>query len=144
MSTLADVLAGFDAAPAANEYDPLPPGEYAATVVKGELAEARTGTPSFKLTFQVDDGPHAGRLVFHDLWLTPKAMGHTKRDLLKVGVTAADQLERPLPARFRCRVRLTRQRSDTGNVFNRVKRFDVVERVEDRPDPFAPAAGGAA
>lgn len=139
---ISDISSSWDDATAAGEYDPLPPGVYVATIAKGELAEhPRNGTPSFKLTFRVDDGPHAGRLFFNDLWLTPNAMSYTKRDLLKVGVTSADQLDRPLAARFRCKVWLTRHRSDGGAEFNRVKRFDVLEALAAEANPFPPDGG---
>ena len=72
---------------AADEFKPLPPGEYLARIVTGELFTAKTkGTPGYKLTFRVVDGEHAGRQFWHDVWLTPAALPMAKRDLAKLGV----------------------------------------------------------
>ena len=49
-----------------------------------------------------------------------------KRDLAKLGVTALEQLERPLPPGIRCKVKLALRRDDDGTEYNRVKTFEVV------------------
>ena len=146
---LADVLGGaggtgfgdlWDNTAAADDNSgPIPPGEYRCRVVAGELAESRSGTPSYKLTFQVAEGDHAGRRVWHDLWLTPAAMPTTKRDLAKLGIVEPAQLERPLPSGFVAKVKVILHRGDNGNEFNRVKHFEVVAVETPEPDPFAPA-----
>jgi len=137
MSNLNDLLNSWNTTEAAGERDPLPPGEYAATLESGELAtNARTGTPSFKLKLRVSDGPFAGRFVWHDLYWTEKAMAYTKRDLLKIGITNPAQLNEPLPSRFACKVKLSRVMSDNGNEINRVVRFDVIGPIADEPNPF--------
>jgi len=56
---------------AAGEFRPLPPGEYVCHADRGELKTARTGTPSYCLTFKVIEGELSGRLVWLDLFLTP-------------------------------------------------------------------------
>jgi hypothetical protein len=100
---LADTWAKTEAAA---EFAPLPKGEYDAVIVQGELFTARTGTPGYKLTFEVGEGDCAGRRFWHDVWLTPAALPLAKRDLGKLGITRLEQLEQPLPARFCCRVKL--------------------------------------
>ena len=150
---LADVLggsgggAGFgdlwnNTAAADDNSGPIPPGEYRCRVVAGELAESRSGTPSYKLTFQVAEGEHAGRRVWHDLWLTPAAMPTTKRDLAKLGIVEPAQLDRPLPSGFVAKVKVILHRGDNGNEFNRVKHFEVVAVEKPEPDPFAPKDDG--
>jgi len=146
---LTDILAGrldsireqWADTQAAADFAPLPSGTYEAHVERIELHQAKTGTPGVKITFRVADGDHAGRLIFHDLWLTAPAMPQTKRDLLKLGITSPDQLdsiEIP-PGRIRCAVRVALRRDDDGTERNKVNRFDLL-RMDDPPaaDPYAP------
>ena len=62
-----------------------------------------------------------------------------KRDLSKLGVSELDQLEQPLPAGIRCRVKLALRKDDNGAEFNKVRRFDVEGIDAPEPDDFAPA-----
>jgi hypothetical protein len=92
---------------AAEDFAPLPSGEYVARIVGGELFTSRTkGTAGYKLAFRVLEGDHHGRQFWHDVWLTPAALPMAKRDLSKLGVTALEQLERPLPPGIRCKCKL--------------------------------------
>ena len=145
----------WDETEAAEEFKPLPAGEYVARIVAGELFTSKTKqTAGYKLTFGVIDGEHAGRQFWHDVWLTPAALPMAKRDLAKLGVVSLDQLEQPLPQGIVCRVKLVLRAVDDGAEFNSVKSF-AVERIDaPQADPFAPpsengkpphdAAGGAA
>ena len=142
MGTLSDILAtgGFGGddfcrswvnTTAAGEFSPLPPGEYVCHAVKGELKNSRMGTPGYGLQFQVIAGPgesklYTGRMVWHDLFLTPAALPMAKRDLVKLGIDDPAKLELPLPLGLRCKVRLALRKDDSGNLTNRVIRFDVV------------------
>jgi hypothetical protein len=128
----------WDSAQAADDLRPLPPGEYVAHILSGELDTARTGTLGYKLTFTVVEGEHVGRRFWHDIWLTPAALPMAKRDLLKLGVNDLDQLERPLPQGIRVKAKLVLRRDDDGNEHNRVKTFDVVGIDKPEPDVFAP------
>jgi len=145
---LSDILHGntdslrdqWDNTEAAKDFAPLPAGTYIAHIVSGELEKAGTGTPGYKLKFKVIDGDHAGRLFWHDVWLTPTALPMAKRDLAKLGVTDLDQLEQPLPQGIRCKVKLALRREDDGSEFNRVRSFEVIG-IDD--DPIAdPDFGG--
>ena len=130
----------WDDTEAAEDFAPLPSGEYVARIIGGELFTGRTNaTPGYKLTFKVFDGDHAGRQFWHDIWLTPAALPMAKRDLGKLGVTSLDQLEQPLPAGIRCAVKLVLRRDDGGTEYNRVRRFDVLDMEEPERDSFAPA-----
>ena len=129
----------WDTAETAADYDPLPPGDYIADIVSGELFETPTkGTPGYRLTFEVIEGEHTGRRFFETAWLTTRAMPLAKRTLGKLGISDLDQLDRPLPAVCRCEVRLVVRRDDDGKEWNRVQRFEVVKTVEAKADPFAP------
>jgi hypothetical protein len=144
---LSQILAGsqrdtlsraWDSSPVAEDFGALPAGEYIAHVTEGSAARSKSGTPGYKLTFKVAEGPYKGRLFWHDLWLTPAALPMTKRDLGKLGVKTLDQLDSPLPKGIRCRVKLVLRVGDDGREYNRVRSFEVVSIDRPEPDPFAP------
>ncbi len=82
---------------AAGDLKPIPAGEYRCRLASGELFTSKGGTPGFKVRLEVLDGEHAGRLLWHDVWLSEAALPMAKRDLEKLGVESLEQLERPLP-----------------------------------------------
>jgi hypothetical protein len=126
---------------AAEDFAPLPAGDYVATIEAGELFTAKSGTAGYKLTFRVAEGEYTGRRFWADTWLTTPALALAKRDLAKIGVTSLDQLERPLPQGIVCTVKLVLRRDDDGTEFNRVRRFDLLRIDVPQPDPFAPTNG---
>jgi hypothetical protein len=125
---------------AAGDFAPLPSGEYVARIVVAELFTSKAkGTPGYRLGFRVlEPADHQGRQFWHEVWLTPAALPMAKRDLGKLGVTALEQLERPLPPGIRCRVKLALRRDDDGNENNRVKTFTVEGIDPPDADAFAP------
>lgn len=136
-----DVRSLWNSTDAAGEMGPLPPGEYLAHIIGGDLETSRkNATPGYKLTFKVIEGEHAGRQFWHDCWLTAAALPQTKRDLLKIGVTSLEMLEKPLPRGIRCRCKLALRRDDDGNERNRLRSFDVIGIDTPDADPFAPGA----
>ncbi len=137
-----DFRARWQSTQAADEFGPLPPGEYLCRVLSGELFQSRQGTPGFKLTMQVMEGDLAGRRCWADWWLTEAALKMTKRDLKKIGITTPEQLERPLPAGILVRVKLAMRRDDDGNESNKVKHFECAG-VEENPFGPGAAATGA-
>lgn len=135
----------WDSTEAADELATLPPGEYIAHIIAGELETSKTNaTPGYKLTFRVCEGEYTGRQFWHDVWLTEAALPLAKRDLAKLGVTSLEQLERPLPRGIRCACKLVRRTGDDGAEFNRVRTFTVVGIDEPETDAFAPAERGDA
>jgi hypothetical protein len=141
---LDDILSGgsddFDAlwneTDAAGDDGPLPAGTYRCLVVNGELSQSRgKQTPSYKLTCEViEPAPFAGRRIWHDLWLTPKALPTAKRDLAKLGITRPAQMNAPLRSGIVIEAKLTTRTEDDGRTFNRVRDFQV---VADGPPPGA-------
>ncbi|MBI3861140.1 MAG: hypothetical protein HY290_04510 [Planctomycetia bacterium] len=124
---------------AAAEYAPLPAGEYVCHVVRGDLYCSKTNlTPGYKVTFKVLEGPHAGRLLWHDIWLTPAALPMAKRDLSKLGITELAQLEKPMPRGIRSKVRVAVRSAEDGSSFNHIQRFEVIAIDTPEVDPFAP------
>lgn len=142
---LSDILRGSDRkslaetwnqTEAAGDFSPLPPGEYEAVIISGELFNAKSGTAGYKLTFEIPCGGFKGRKLWHDMWLTPAALPITKRDLSKIGIAEIHQLERPLPQRFQCKVKVALRKNDSGDEYNQVRSFEVVG--VEKADPFAP------
>ena len=147
-SRLSDILANgnrdqltqaWDTTKAAEDFAPLPAGDYVAHVIAGELFTSRqNATPGYKLTFKVIEGEHVGRQFWHDVWLTPAALPMAKRDLGKLGIAALEQLEKPLPQGIRCKVKLVLRKDDDQAEYNRVRSFDVLGIDRPEADPFAP------
>jgi hypothetical protein len=123
---------------AADDLKPLPAGEYRCRVVTGELFNAKGGTPGYKLTLEVHEGEHAGRRLWHDVWLSEAALPLAKRDLAKLGIESLSQLERSLPPGIVIAAKVALRRGDDESEFNRVTRFEVVEIERPQADPFAP------
>src|SRR5262245_9213349 len=132
---LSDILFGsgngdfsddWDSALPADDFGPLPPGEYVCRIRSGELFTARSGTPGYKLTLEVTEGEHGGRRLWHDLWLTPAALPMTKRDLGKVGITRPQQMEEPIQQGILVRVRVVVRTDDDGTTYNRIRSISYV------------------
>lgn len=123
---------------AADDFGPLPPGLYVCRLASGELRQAKTGTPEYALTFRVLEGEFAKRQLWHSLFLTQAALPMAKRDLGKLGVTALEQLEGPLPKGIRCRVQVTLRRDDNNVEHNRVRSFEIIGIDPPDVDAFAP------
>ena len=143
-----DRLSGiWQSAKPADDLKPIPSGEYRCRIIDGNLFNAKSGTAGYKVTLEVLEGEHAGRRLWHDIWLTEAAMSLAKRDLEKLGVTTFDQLERPLPDGIIVTAHVVVRRNDDGTERNELKRscpFDVVGIEPAEPEPFAPGAGSTA
>jgi hypothetical protein len=126
---------GFDDAPPAPEFSPLPAGVYTARVVRGEYCTTRAGADAYRLRFEVTEGEHAGKTVVRTWTFGPKAVGYTKRDLAPFGLTTTARLLDPFPEpgrEYLVRLVVALQRGDDGTERNDVKRIDVL-RVIDSP-----------
>jgi hypothetical protein len=124
----------------AEDLKPIPAGEYRCRIIDGALFNAKSGTAGYKLTLEVLEGEHAGRRLWHDVWLSEAAVSLAKRDLGKLGVTSLEQLEQPLPEGIVIDARVALRRGDNGEEFNRITRFDVVAIEPPEPEPFAPSS----
>jgi hypothetical protein len=133
---LDDILTGggddfnrlWDETAAADEFEPLPSGRYKCLLADGKLAESKAKrTPSYKLVFEViEPAAFAGRKVFHDLWLTPKALAATKRDLAKLRIVTRQQLDQAPPTGIIADIKVALQTANDGTEFNRVAAFKVI------------------
>src|SRR5262245_49464688 len=125
----------FDAAEAAPEFSPLPPGTYAARVIRGEFYNTRAGADAYRLRFEVTEGAHAGQTVIRTWTFGPKAIGYTKRDLAPFGLSTSAKLLSPFPEAGReylVRLVVALQRGDDCVERNDVKRIELL-RVAESP-----------
>jgi hypothetical protein len=120
---------------AAAEFLPVPAGNYRCRIAAGALGKSRHGTPAFRIIFEIVDGECTGHRIWHNVWLTERAMAYAKRDLGKLGVTCLSQLSQPLTSQL-CDVKVVLRREDDGTEHNRVQTFTVLG--EEAMDPFAP------
>jgi hypothetical protein len=133
--------------PPAPDFGPIPTGRYIAYAVDGALFNAGTGTPGYKLTFEVAEGECKGRRAWYDVWLTGAAKAQAVRDFGKLGIAGKEQLDRPLPRGIRCEIQVVERTNDKGEKYNAIRWFTVVGIDPPQPDPFAPpdnAEGGGA
>jgi hypothetical protein len=129
----------WDSTQAAAGVDPVPSGTYRCLVSEGRLfASQSNGTPGYKLVLQVLDGPHAGRRLWHDVWLTDAALSRAKYELGQLGITDLGQLEQPLPAGLIVEVVVSLRTGDDGLQYNKVRSFRVIPPVVP-VDDFAPS-----
>lgn len=137
---LDNIFDDWDKVQSADDFGtPLPVGKYICVWKKGELATSKGGTPSYKLTLEVETGEHAGRKVWLDIWLTPASRQIAKRDLEKLGITnPREQLSQPIPKWLRLQVQIGLQTDDSKVERNSVLNFKVLEKFEPEADPFAP------
>jgi hypothetical protein len=128
-------LSAFDSAAPAPKYDPLPPGVYAARVLRGEVTQTKAGHDAYRMVYEVIDGPHAGRTLLKTWAFTPKALPYSKRDLAAFGLTTSAQLLAPFPEagrEYQVRLIVALQRGDDGIAHNDIKRIEVV-RIAESP-----------
>jgi hypothetical protein len=138
------IFDAWDSIDAAEDYSsPIPVGKYVCILRKGELTQARSGTRSYKLTFEVADGEYKGRKLWSDIWLTSASLSLAKRDFAKLGITdPRTQLSKPVPKWLKCFVWAGIRTDDSGTERNTVTRFEVIEKITPEIDPFAPSEGG--
>lgn len=128
-------FADFDAAEAAPEFTPVPPGVYVARVLSGEATQTRAGADAYRMKFEITEGPHAGRTLLRMWTFGPKALTYSKRDLAAFGLTSAAQLLSPFPETGReyvVQFVVALQRGNDGIERNDIKRITVL-RVTDSP-----------
>jgi hypothetical protein len=135
---LADFNAKWATTTSAGSHRVLPAGQYTGLVVDGRLAETKAKrTPSYRLTIEVTQPKEfEGCRVYHDLWLSDKALPFAKRDLEKLGITAIEQLERPPATGLVIDFKLVLNTSDDGSEFNKVEKFDVRARRTSHSKPI--------
>ena len=121
-------IGNFDGTSPAPEFSPLPPGVYAARVVRGEYTTTKAGADAYRMRFEVSEGEHTGRTVVRTWTFGEKALPYTRRDLMPFGLTSTAQLLAPFPEpgrEYRVRLVVALQRGDDGIERNDIKRIEV-------------------
>ena len=127
--------------PAPDTDKPIPPGEYVCDLTEGSAFEAKTGTPGYKVTLKVKEGEFVGRLVWHDFYLSEKALPYTLRALAKIGITDPEQLDTGLPAGLVVKAKIVVNKRDDGSERNEVRSWELVAvNADANPAPTQPDA----
>lgn len=63
-----------DAGGAGDSFEPLPPGDYDFVISQADATQTQNGKTMYKVRAKVEgNGPHAGRLVFHNFTISPES-----------------------------------------------------------------------
>ena len=130
---------GFDAAEAAPEFTPIPPGVYSARILRGEKCSTKVGDDAYRCRFEITEGEHARKTVIRTWTFGAKALSYTKRDLAPFGLTTRMRLLSPFPEAGReylVRLVVALQRGDDGIERNDIKRIDLLRVVESPAAAF--------
>jgi hypothetical protein len=128
-------IAAFDSTAPAPEFSPIPPGVYAARVVRGEICSTKAGADAYRMWLEVTEGPYTGRTLVRTWTFGARALAYTKRDLSVFGLTSSTKLLSPFPEPGReyfVRLVVALQRGDDGTQWNDIKKIDVI-RVNESP-----------
>lgn len=130
------------------DYEPIPPGVYDFVVKTAECKETQTGKDMFKISAAVENGPHAGRIVWDNLVVSPenpKAMGMFFMKFAKMGLTASNLFDheptneqicsRLIGARFRGEVVIDTYQGREGNKIKNYKDASVPDGPGVPPPP---------
>lgn len=130
----------WSAVPPAPDFgSPVPKAYYIAHILEGALFNAATGSPGYKVSFEIIEGEYKGRRQWYNIWLTAKAQRQAVRDFAKLGIRSKEQLEQPIPTRqIRCRIFVVIHKGDDGIDRNVVKSFEVLGIDPPEVNPFAP------
>lgn len=135
-ATGADDLSAFDRA---SGVTCVPAGIYVCTVVRGELLTTKTEKLAYRLTFDVNDGPHAGVRMWKYLMLdTPANANRAKAVLLPFGISTSSDLRKPFPGFGRVitvRALVVVKPRQDGTDGNDIERFDVTDDRTAQPNP---------
>ncbi|HVK16387.1 MAG TPA: hypothetical protein VM533_05515 [Fimbriiglobus sp.] len=126
-------------APAPDTDKPIPAGTYVCDLTEGTAFESRTGTPGYKVTLRVRGGDYTGRLIWHDYYLSEKALPYTMRALARIGVTDLAQLDEGLRPGLVVKARVVVRTRDDGGECNEVRSWELVEVADEAaPTPSNP------
>jgi len=76
----------FDKVEEADDFSPLPNGQYVCVLSNVEEASTKHGDEMWKLRFIVDDGPYVGRLIFDNMIFSDAALKRVKLICSRLGL----------------------------------------------------------
>ena len=130
-------------------YEPLPDGDYELKVIESKATVSQSGKTMFKITTEVQSGPHAKRRVWDNLVISPENNKALGMFFMKMGVLGLNkeyfstnpsnaQIEAALLHRsFRGNIAT---RTYNGNRSNEIKSYYPVQAVANEAFSSAPVA----
>lgn len=105
-------------------FDPIPDGEYVASVVSCKEKTSQNGNAMFEMAYKVEGGEHDGRQIFDNLTFTPKAMGMVKSKLIALGFPKdfAGEVSAEELIGLTCIIVVNTEKSEEYGDRNRIKR----------------------
>lgn len=107
MTTSVDWLALLDQAKDSGvtlDRSPVPPARYALKIVKAEATTSSNGNLMYKVTAEVQNGPHAGRYIFENITLTENTGTWFLRKMNALGADEAFFRTNPEPQQVADRI----------------------------------------
>jgi len=77
----------------ARNYDPIPEGRYLSTIKDIEETTTRKGDPMWKLRLQIEEGEHAGRLVFDRIVFSQRAQERLQMFCRALGLPTKGEID---------------------------------------------------
>ncbi len=106
-----------------NDFKAVPAGRYRARLVEAGFHKSSKGTPGWRAKFEITDGPHAGRRLIADFWLSERAKPVSKDRLARMELYCIDDLKNP-PIGREYMIDVAHRAGSMGGVF-----VDVVDAV---------------
>ena len=75
----------------AQDYAPLPEGEYTCRIAKVEEASTKAGDEMWRLHLEVIEGEHAGRFIFDNMVFSTAAMKRVKLICSRLGIDVSGE-----------------------------------------------------
>lgn len=130
-------------------YEPLPDGDYDLKVTEATAKVAQSGKTMFAIKAQVQNGPHAKRLVWDNLVVTPDspgALGMFFRKMAGLGLNRDFFAQSPSNAQIEAALQGREFRAQIGSrVWNGSKKNEIkMYYVASAATPAAPAASAPA
>ena len=138
-----DVLSMFDSADAETSAGAIPPGKYRARLIDGALDKARTGTPCFGLKWELTDGEYQGRHLISRHWLSAKAIGRTKGDLLALGIGGEHLRGAASLPDVMAELKITHRADDDGDLYQEIRRIRKIDDTASVDGTYGANGAGA-
>ena len=103
----------------------IPTGKYPARLVSGELDKARTGSVCFRISWELE-GEYAGRRLVSRHYLTPKAIGRTKSELVPLGIHGDHLRGACALPQARATLSVVQRADEVGDLYNEVRRVAAI------------------
>jgi hypothetical protein len=83
----------FQKVPDAQDFTPVPDGEYLCRLTSVEESETKEGDGLWKMHFVIDEGEHSGSYIFDNLIFSEKALPRAKHICQELGLDTSGELD---------------------------------------------------